>query len=641
MSFPLVPSDPWLSNIPPVDVDLFESDGCFGRFTIGRTIGLGQYSAIRKCHDPLDPSKRPLAVKIVRKDLQSSADCLQCAEKELGIMKVLQSASEHNNILSMVSAWHGKNNLYIVIERAQSDLYEFLEEFRDVMDRNVGGFIISSIASGLQHLQTLNISHRDMKPENVLIDITKNNIHVRLCGFSSCTVAPMGVMVESRGQSSPGFFAPETILNKSHCPYKADIFSLGCIALEIILKEEEFSSLWLSAYDSTTRDHLCTYRSRMLRVIPQVQTLISNSVQSSVDIGFLSSYTGRRRKSCTVRLENFLIETIQECLNFIPRKRPTLDAVIVCDIRPNSDQVAAVYTLLQGKRSCSRNSNRSNCSLSDSEGLSLGCQQDIKHASLQSTSAGSDCGTCLFGCSMSSSFSSISFPTPSDQQTLPRAYAVPLSANLEVQSPSENYYASDESLSASCLSSNSTLSSSLVNLSLDPSTRKFNYYETPHGIYISSSSNISDLSSDQNSPTQSELDATSNMWNQDYFNDDTSDQSSPLSRQLTQWSEVQSAKCESAIRAYVKKQNQRCDNLSDSSIKSNIISVKTKYTRTESELPSVCSVKLPMLSLGCSREAHCPSVLSPQKMGVKVKKCLSNVSSTLPSRKLRCRKQSL
>jgi serine/threonine protein kinase len=48
---------------------------------------------------------------------------------------------------------------------------------------------------------------------------------------------------------SPGFFAPEMITKGSYYGDKADIWSLGCILLELILGHENFCDAWMTAYD--------------------------------------------------------------------------------------------------------------------------------------------------------------------------------------------------------------------------------------------------------------------------------------------------------------------------------------------------------------------------------------------------------
>ena len=56
-------------------------------------------------------------------------------------------------------------------------------------------------------------------------------------------------MVLSDFCGSPGFFAPEMITKGAYYGDKADIWSTGCILLELILGHEKFCDVWMCAYD--------------------------------------------------------------------------------------------------------------------------------------------------------------------------------------------------------------------------------------------------------------------------------------------------------------------------------------------------------------------------------------------------------
>ena len=92
------------------------------------------------------------------------------------------------------------------------------------------------------------VTHRDLKPENVLIDLTPRSIRVKICDFGLARVIPEGTFHVSDFCGSPGFFAPEVYLDKSYDPIKADLFSIGCIALELLLSQKYFKERWISVY---------------------------------------------------------------------------------------------------------------------------------------------------------------------------------------------------------------------------------------------------------------------------------------------------------------------------------------------------------------------------------------------------------
>ena len=73
-------------------------------------------------------------------------------------------------------------------------------------------------------------------------------LSLKICDFG------LGAIIKDQAAlkdfcGSPGFFAPEMLLNESYSGNKADIWSVGCILLEMILDREKFSYIWMSAYD--------------------------------------------------------------------------------------------------------------------------------------------------------------------------------------------------------------------------------------------------------------------------------------------------------------------------------------------------------------------------------------------------------
>lgn len=71
---------------------------------------------------------------------------------------------------------------------------------------------------------------------------------LKLCDFGlSSKFSPKLPLSDFCG--SPGFFAPEMIIEGIYYGDKADVWSTGCILLELILGHERFCDAWMSAYD--------------------------------------------------------------------------------------------------------------------------------------------------------------------------------------------------------------------------------------------------------------------------------------------------------------------------------------------------------------------------------------------------------
>jgi len=96
-------------------------------------------------------------------------------------------------------------------------------------------YIMETLLKSLRALHSLNIVHRNLKPENILLDYTPNGTQLKITEFGfSCIVdpsnkSPWEVSRNFCGKcGTPGYMAPELLLNKQ-CTTATDIFSMGVV----------------------------------------------------------------------------------------------------------------------------------------------------------------------------------------------------------------------------------------------------------------------------------------------------------------------------------------------------------------------------------------------------------------------------
>lgn len=128
------------------------------------------------------------------------------------------------------------------------DLFDFVERFKAVINENIVGVIAREILLAMEHMKTYHIVHRDLKPENILVAIDNSSISIKLCDFGLAKGLPENDSRLTDFCGSPGFFAPEVLLADSYCAYKAEIFSVGCIILELLVSDSFFKDKWLHCY---------------------------------------------------------------------------------------------------------------------------------------------------------------------------------------------------------------------------------------------------------------------------------------------------------------------------------------------------------------------------------------------------------
>ena len=97
--------------------------------------------------------------------------------------------------------------------------------------------IIQQITLALRAFQRLELVHRDLKPDNIMID---NNGQIKLIDYGTVLIASLAensdTLSESVPQGTMNYIAPETLLSLK-ADHQSDLFSLGVIAYEMLCGE--------------------------------------------------------------------------------------------------------------------------------------------------------------------------------------------------------------------------------------------------------------------------------------------------------------------------------------------------------------------------------------------------------------------
>jgi protein kinase len=165
-----------------------------------------------------------VAIKKLNKKYYSWEECLELRE-----IKVLRK-TVHQNIIKLKEAVRVNDDLYLVFEFCEKNLFTLLKDTPDLEEQRIKE-ITKDILQGLNELHKNGFFHRDLKPENVLIQ------------RFSAKLADFGLAREIRSQppytdyvSTRWYRAPEILLKGRRYNWQVDIFALGCIVAEMFTK---------------------------------------------------------------------------------------------------------------------------------------------------------------------------------------------------------------------------------------------------------------------------------------------------------------------------------------------------------------------------------------------------------------------
>lgn len=146
--------------------------------------------------------------------------------REIALLKQLY----HENLIKLVDLFISSGNIFIVTEAMQRDLATCIHQ--QAFNESEAKLISFQIISGIRYLHDCEILHRDLKPQNILIN---SNLELRICDLG---LARLGVNeTHNTGYVTTRWYrAPEVMFTWQHYTKSLDMWSVGCIVAELVLR---------------------------------------------------------------------------------------------------------------------------------------------------------------------------------------------------------------------------------------------------------------------------------------------------------------------------------------------------------------------------------------------------------------------
>jgi len=207
------------------------------RYRIESIIGRGGMGVVYKAVDAqLDET---VAIKTLPGDVMSrSPEDLERFKREIRLARKIT----HRNVLRTYDYGEAEGVYFISMEFVRGyTLAELLEEApAHQMVPRVGMGIARQICRGLEAAHEQGIIHRDIKPQNVLID-HKGEVKLMDFGIARMAEAHEGMTQAGLIVGTPHYMSPEQVQGKQLDP-RSDVYSMGVMLYEMLSGQKPFTS---------------------------------------------------------------------------------------------------------------------------------------------------------------------------------------------------------------------------------------------------------------------------------------------------------------------------------------------------------------------------------------------------------------
>lgn len=210
-----------------------ESDASFNSIAPGHLIG-GRYEIIRllgeggmgNVYEARDREvDRIVAFKIIRPEMASNPNILRMFKQEL----VLARQVTHRNVIRIFDLGTADGLRFITMQLVEGRDLKSLLEMKGKVDPKEAASIMAQVCEGLEAAHRENVVHRDLKPQNIMLD-DQGRAYVMDFGLAHSTEAGGS---EGSLFGTPDYMSPEQV-RREEIDARSDLFAIGVIFYELL-----------------------------------------------------------------------------------------------------------------------------------------------------------------------------------------------------------------------------------------------------------------------------------------------------------------------------------------------------------------------------------------------------------------------
>ncbi|EKM51416.1 uncharacterized protein PHACADRAFT_263526 [Phanerochaete carnosa HHB-10118-sp] len=192
-------------------------------------VGEGTYGVVYKAKDLT--TNQVVALKKIRLEAEDEG-VPSTAIREISLLKELKD----DNVVRLLDIVHADQKLYLVFEFLDVDLKRYMDmgnKAGNPLSLDLVKKFTHQLSSGLLYCHSHRILHRDLKPQNLLIDKYDN---LKLADFGLARAFGIPMRTYTHEVVTLWYRAPEVLLGSRHYSTAIDMWSVGCIFAEMVMR---------------------------------------------------------------------------------------------------------------------------------------------------------------------------------------------------------------------------------------------------------------------------------------------------------------------------------------------------------------------------------------------------------------------
>jgi len=264
-------------------------------------LGEGTYGVVYKAYNT--NTMQTVALKIIQLESEEGVPCT--AIREIGLLRELN----HPNIVRLEETITDDTSITLVFEYCDLDLKMYLDQNGGVISTTIMKKFLYQLLRGVEHCHSMQFLHRDVKPQNLLINL--ETLQLKIADFGLGTALPGPSRQYSNEVVTLWYRPPDVLLGSLSYTKSIDMWSIGCVFAEMALGRPLFPGV-------NTKDQLKKIFKVLGTPTPEIYPEIGNLPDYRNDF---TIYKRKNLKYFIIGIQEKGISLLESFLKYDPAQR--------------------------------------------------------------------------------------------------------------------------------------------------------------------------------------------------------------------------------------------------------------------------------------------------------------------------------